>query len=470
MPKHTILYIDDDRPNLDTFKRIYGHQFNVLTAISGEEGLSILKTNHVHLLVADQRMPGMTGVEVLEKARVISPHTIRMVLTAYTDIDLLLNAIKKGRVYEYVTKPWDEEDLTNSIKASLLYYEDRQRALEELIKTKAERDYLKEELDSEYNFREIIGASGGLKEVIEKIKKVSQGDSTVLIQGESGSGKELVARAIHYNSPRKEAPFIKVNCTALSPTLLESELFGHEKGAFTGAIKSKPGRFELANHGTLFLDEIGDLTPEVQVKLLRVLQEQEFERVGGIEPIAVDTRIIAATNRSLEKLIKEGRFREDLFFRLNVIPVSVPPLRDRPEDLKELTNHILEKCNRKFGKNLCVEEETIAAFNQYDWPGNIRELQNMIERAVVLASGPVLKSEDFVFDFPGTVLKEDLASRGQSSTSNDSVSYRDQLGQKEIEELKEALDKAKGNISKAAKLLNIPRTTLHNKLKKYGLI
>jgi DNA-binding NtrC family response regulator len=459
--KHTILYVDDDRANLDTFKRAFRFDYDVLTAESGAEGLELVRKNpELALIVADQRMPGMKGTEFLEKAMGINPHAQRMILTAFTDLDALLNAIQQGHVYDYVVKPWEPEALKAVMDKAIAIYADRIERVKRLIAAQSENANLKEMVAKEYDFAHIVGADGALAGVIAAVKKVAPTNATVLIRGETGTGKELIAHAVHAGSDRADKPLVKLNCAALSPGVLESELFGHEKGAFTGAVAAKKGRFEMADGGTLFLDEIGDLPDAVQVKLLRVIQEQEFERVGGTETKKVDVRLVTATHQPLERLVEEGRFRQDLFYRLNVIPITVPPLRERREDITLLVQHFLGKYCADAGKSLAMTEEAERLLAEYEWPGNVRELKNVIERAVILGEGE-LGPEDFSMDIsnPGTV-----------DTDGESFSVLARVHDDNARALADAIRKANGNISETARILGIPRSTLMYRLKKYGVI
>src|SRR5947208_6772090 len=322
----------------------------------------------------------MTGVELLREVPQRQPEAVGIILTAFTDVDVLIEAINLGQVYRYITKPWDAKEVRGVLQYAIERFH-LQRENRRLAAQLAEyTGYLNQQLHGEFDFGNIIGDSAPLRDVLEKVEQIAPTNSTVLLRGETGTGKELVAHAIHINSPREEKPFVRVNCAALAPGVLESELFGHEKGAFTGAVARRPGRFELADGGTLFLDEVGDLPAEVQVKLLRVLQEREFERVGGVETIKVDVRLISATNRNLEKMIEEGEFREDLYYRLNVFPINLPPLRDRLDDLGALVVHFIAKFSRQMGVVPSpASPEALARLREYNWPGNVRELENIVE-------------------------------------------------------------------------------------------
>jgi transcriptional regulator with GAF, ATPase, and Fis domain len=335
---------------------------------------------------------------------------------------------------------------------------------------------LSREADSEFNFGAIVGDSPPLRQVLAKVEQVAQTTATVLLRGETGTGKEMVARAIHINSPRENRPFVRVNCAALAPGVLESELFGHEKGAFTGAVARRPGRFELADGGTLFLDEVGDLPPDVQVKLLRVLQEREFERVGGVDTVKVDVRLISATHRDLERLIAEGKFREDLYYRLNVFPITMPPLRERPGDIALLVEHFMQKYAQSSGKMVSgVDPRALAALAAYPWPGNVRELENVIERAMILVSGPSLTVADLDFGRrlgmtpSGGIPIGTVAETGSGIPSEGGRSLYRRLSEQERGEIISAVDRAQGNIAHAARSLGINRSTLYYRMRKHGL-
>jgi two-component system NtrC family response regulator len=466
--KPTIIYIDDDRANLDSFVRAFRFDYDIKTALSGSEGLEILKKEpETSIIITDQRMPHMTGIEFLQKVIGFNPHPIRMILTAFTDNEALLKAIKEGHVYNYIVKPWKKDELKKVIDDAIAIYNERIEKIKQLMAAERKIEAYEEEIKKTYDFTHIIGWEGGLKEVMGKIEKVAPTQTTVLIRGETGCGKELIARAIHGASERNKEPFVPVHCAALSEGVLESELFGHEKGAFTGAIGQKKGRFELAHGGTLFLDEVGDLPMPVQIKLLRVLQERVIERVGGVTPIPTDVRIIAATHQPMEKLINEGAFREDLFYRLNVVPITVPPLRERKEDINDLISFFLEKYTTEMGKRITITEEARNLLTEYDWPGNIRELQNIIERTVILADGEIVDVADLQSDLAETVT---IARSTIDVACCNPPSVRDTVNNEEAARFAKALKECKGNIAETARSLNMARSTLVHRLKKYKLI
>ncbi|MDZ7344090.1 MAG: sigma-54 dependent transcriptional regulator [candidate division KSB1 bacterium] len=432
-----------------------GHQ--VETFAQAEPALAALSTRRVDLMISDYRLPGMDGLALLEKVKSMRPQCEIIVITAYGSIDLAVQAMQKGAA-DFITKPFSPDELT--IKLERLAERLRQRR--ELENLEAENLYLRQQEESQFNFGEIIGPSAPMQEVFRILQKVAPTDSSIIIYGESGTGKELVARAIHKNSNRAHGPFIRVNCGALTETLLESELFGHEKGAFTGALKRKLGRFELAHRGTIFLDEIGDISPALQIKLLRVLQEKEFERVGGEETVHVDVRVIAATHRHLKEEVAAGRFREDLYYRLHIVPINLPPLRQRLEDLPVLVDHFLQRLGRELRKpNLQIDPAVLEMMKNYHWPGNVRELENVLERAAVLCEGeritvadlpPLVKDRSAVFQLP-----------------SENLDLNQTLEEVERALIERALTRAHGVKAEAARSLGIKPTTLLYKLGKYGM-
>jgi len=394
---------------------------------------------------------------------------VGIIVTAFTDVDVLIEAINLGRIYRYVTKPWDSKELrgilTHAIERFALLRENRrlQDQLSQYV------GMLSTEAHGEFNFGAIVGDSPALRDVLARVEQVAQTASTVLLRGETGTGKEMVARAIHINSARDGKPFVKVNCAALATGVLESELFGHEKGAFTGAVARRLGRFELADGGTLFLDEVGDLPLDVQVKLLRVLQEREFERVGGTETIKVDVRVVSATHRDLEKQIADGAFREDLYYRLNVFPITLPPLRQRPSDIALLAEHFIQKYARTAGKTIRgLDAGAALALSGYGWPGNVRELENVVERALILARGAELTATDLEFTrrpTPPGAPEPAPAPRAGDGTRP----LQERLQEQERTAIVSAIDLAHGNIAHAARALGINRSTLYYRLRKHGL-
>jgi len=443
MKKRTILIVDDEmsvRQSLGEWFREDG--FDVETAADGREALKKLESGPFDIIVIDLKMPGMDGITLQKRVREIDRSAAIVILTAYASVETAVEALKLG-AYDYVTKPVDPDDLSNIVRNIL-----RERELAE------ENVRLKETVSTLSSTSPIIGASPKMKHVLDLIGSVAETDSTVVILGESGTGKELIARAIHANSNRRFFPIVPVTCGSIPEGLLESELFGHEKGAFTGAQYRRKGKLELADGGTLFLDEIGDVTPKMQIDLLRVLETRRFTRVGGNQEISSDFRLICATNRDLEKLVEEGSFREDLYYRINVFTIHVPPLRERRADIPELAEHFIAKYARAMGKpEKELSDEAKEKLLDYRWPGNVRELQNAIERAMVIGSEPTIEASDLPFSVEG-------AGNGPREQTLSAV---------EKEHIERVLSQEEGNITQAAKLLGIDRGTLYNKIKKYGI-
>jgi two-component system, NtrC family, response regulator AtoC len=478
-----VLVVDDEPDNLDAIRFNFGKTFSLLLAGSGEEALALVKQHDIAVIVTDQRMPRMTGLELLKAARELRPDAVGIIVTAFTDVDVLIEAINLGRIYRYVTKPWDSKELrgilTHAIERYQLVRENRR--LSEQLQQYA--GILSSDAHGAFNFGAIVGDSPALREVLARVEQVAQTSSTVLLRGETGTGKEMVARAIHINSAREARPFVRVNCAALAPGVLESELFGHEKGAFTGAVARRLGRFELADGGTLFLDEVGDLPVDVQVKLLRVLQEREFERVGGTDTVKVDVRVVSATHRDLEQLIGAGEFREDLYYRLNVFPIQLPPLRDRPSDIALLCEHFIQKYAQSIGKNVRgVDPVALASLAAYPWPGNVRELENVIERGMILARGNELTAADLEFSRRpisgtaagvagpgGPIAAAPIGGRTPIPGRDGSRPLHERLSEQERTEIIAAIDQAQGNIAHAARTLGINRSTLYYRMRKHGL-
>ena len=452
----SILYVDDEPQNLRLFRRLFEDQLTILTASSAAEALELMARHEVGAVVSDQRMPGTTGIELLADVAARSPEVARILLTAYSDRELLLSAIQRGHVHDYVLKPWQEEDLGIRLKRALDHHE-RQCALQ---RAGLEREALRRDIAANGG-DQMVGLDGDLHALSNLIDRIAPTDSTIMIRGESGTGKELVARELHRRSARADRAFVRINCSAFSEGVLESELFGHEAGAFTGARTTRIGRFEQAQRGTLFLDEIGDISPALQVKLLRVLQEREFERVGGNRTIQIDIRLIAASHRNLEALVRSGAVREDLFFRINVVPLLVPPLRARPNDLIALARHFVARCAAEMGKVLTISDAALAALARYDWPGNVRELRNLIERAAVIAD-PVaeLGADDFVVELPPA---------SAAATAPPAGSIFEDIAREEAERIRDALRQAGGSKARAARILGIPRTTLNDRIERHGI-
>lgn len=440
-----ILIVDDERVMRDSLSEwLREDGYEVVAVEDGVQALEKVRNERWDVLLVDLKMPGMDGIEVLDKVKKTNKEIPVIIMTAYATVDSAVEAMKKG-AYDYIVKPFNPEEIGLAIRKIIAY--------QDLLK---ENIYLRQELEKKYEFKDIIGKSHKMQEVLALVKTVARSNSTILIEGESGTGKELVARAIHNSSLRSDGPFVAVSCAALPETLLESELFGHEKGAFTGAVSTKKGRFELANKGTLLLDEIGDISSKTQVDLLRVLEEKEFRRVGGTEVIKTDVRIISATNKDLKGLVEEGRFREDLYYRINVVSIQLPPLRDRKEDVPLLVQHFLRKYCIENKKEIDgLSEEAFRFLIKYDWPGNVRELENAIERAVVITKGRIVLLEDL----PGPIRAE-----GEFKPASNM-----QLREVEKEHILHALELNNWSITKTAKILGIDRNTLSSKIKKYHI-
>lgn len=446
--KPVVLLVDDEKNTREGLARALRRSYDVLLAESGERALQWLRERNVDVVLSDVRMPGMDGMTLLQRIAGRNPPPIVILLTAYGTIETAVQAMKQG-AYDFLTKPVDLDRLDILLQRAL-----RERAME------MENRKLKEQLDARFGLDEIIGQSPAMQEVFDTIRQVAPTRATVLIQGESGTGKELVARAIHRLSPRSRGPFVAVHCAALSQNLLESELFGHEKGAFTGAVEQRIGRFEWADGGTLFLDEVSEIDPSIQVKILRVLEERQFERVGGQETISVDVRLVAATNRDLKKLVEEGRFREDLFYRLYVVVVQLPPLRERASDIPLLVNHFVKQFAQSHGKTIeSITPEAVDILAAYSWPGNVRELKNVVERMVVLTRGAKLTARDI----PASI--KEHSSKHATLTATGDLS----LEEAEKRLILHALKMQNGNRTRAAAQLGISRRTLHRKLNAYGL-
>ncbi len=457
--KYNFLIVEDNDTMREGIVRVVekmGHK--AVETADAEQAEKQLSKTKFDLLISDYKLPGMTGIELLEKIKLISPETEAMLITAYGSIELAVEAMKKGAA-DFITKPFSPEELT--LKVNLILERVQQKA--ELQRVSEENRYLRDQLDGQFNFGEIIGNSPAMQAIFRTIEKVAKGDSSIIIYGESGTGKELVAHAIHNTSPRKDRAFIRVNCGALAEGILESELFGHEKGAFTGAIKRRKGRFELAQSGSIFLDEIGDIPLGTQVKLLRVLQEKEFERVGGEETLSVDTRIIAATSKNLQEEIKRGNFREDLYYRLHIIPIHLPPLRERKEDISLLTEHFIKKISKEVNiPELKIEAQAIDKLRRYNWPGNVREFENVLERAAVLSEDAHILASDLPLFSEGA--------QTLTYSQPDGLNLNRTLETTEKQLLEKAMDKARGVKTEAAKLLDIKTSALYYKLEKYDLL
>lgn len=452
----TILIVDDEKNYPPILSAVLEEEgFATLTANSGREALEILNNSDVDLVLTDMKMPSMDGMELLERIKTKNADLPVIMMTAYGTVERAVQAMQKG-AYNYILKPFDNETLVIYVNKAVSMYR--------VIK---ENRYLRDAVKLKYSFSNIIGKSKTMQDVFEIIRKVAPTNATVLIEGESGTGKELAAKAIHFNSPRRGKPFIAVNCSALAENLLESELFGHEKGAFTGAIAMKKGRFEMADEGTLFLDEIGELSQSLQVKLLRVLQEKVVERVGGVKPLSVNIRIIAATNKQLKEEMEQGRFREDLFYRLNVVNIVLPPLKQRIDDLRLLIDHFIKKYADERGSDTPVkglDNEVERLFNNYNWPGNVRELENVIERAMIMCPAEIIRVSDLPRDFRNNV----DSSMYLDGIPNNATLYKT-LALVEKNMIKRALKLTNNVQSNAAELLGIGKSGLSKKISRHEL-
>jgi DNA-binding NtrC family response regulator len=450
-----ILIAEDDRNALSGLIEILQQEgYDAVGVKSGPNALRLLEKERFDILLTDLRMPEMDGMQLYGHSLSLAPEMKTIVMTAYSSVKEAVDAMKRG-VYEYLTKPIDLDDLFVHLKKAI-----SEQNLER------ENEELKNRLQVSYRFENIIGTSKPMQKVFRTIEKVARSDATVLIRGESGTGKELVARAIHYNSPRAEKPLVEISCASFPETLLESELFGYEKGAFTGAGSRKVGRFELAQNGTIFLDEIGEISAGVQTKLLRTLQERTLTRLGGTENLKVNVRVITATNRDLEQAISEGAFREDLYYRLNVIPIFLPPLRDRKDDIPLLLDHFIHKfCKTNRKEMMAISNDAMAMCMDYGWPGNVRELENAIENAIVLGEGDVIEPEYLPIS-----LKLDRNEPGDADLFlNAGETFKEKIEKAEKIVLEDAIKNCSGNKSEAAKKLDISLRTMRYKIRKYGL-
>jgi len=453
-----VLIAEDDASNRENLLELLtncGYEVKAFT--DGEQALEAFAQDRFDLMITDLKMPRMGGLELLELAKEIHPDCIAIIMTGYGSISSAVDAMRLG-AFDYILKPLNEDIVRLAVERALSYAHIRQENL-----------LLKNHLQEKYDFGKLIGYSEAMRGVFDTIRKVAASESTVIIYGESGTGKELVARAIHFNSDRREQNLIAVNCGAIPAELLESELFGHEKGAFTGAIRSRIGRFELAQGGTILLDEIGDMSPALQVKLLRVIQEKQFERIGGMKTIPVDVRIIAATNQNLDLAVTEKRFREDLYYRLNVIPIHIPPLRARKVDIPILANHFLTKYNHSNKKTVTrITPEVVDVFMRYSWPGNVRELQNLMERLVVIKESGDICVNDLPAKMMAAVKSDPLPDAG-ICIPEEGIDFYEKVSNFEKDLLLQALNRSGGVKNTAAKMLRLNRTTLVEKLKRYDI-
>jgi nitrogen regulation protein NR(I) len=450
--KGTILVVDDERSIRIGLKGLLskeGHE--VSTAENGEEALRLLDPQPVDLVLTDLRMPGLDGVSLLRKIKQHHPDTLVVMMTAYGSEKVAVEAMKAG-AHDYIVKPFDNDEVKILVHQAL-----------EQVALRREVRQLHERLDAAFRFDNIVGTSPAMQRVFDLVKKVAPTDLTVLITGESGTGKEVIANALHQHSPRKSGPFIKVNCAAMARELVESELFGHEKGAFTGAITAREGKFAAADGGTLFLDEVGDMSLETQAKVLRVLQEREFERVGGNRTFKVDVRVIAATNKNLQQMVQEEKFREDLYYRLNVVPVALPPLRERREDIPLLAMHFLTEAASRYGQGpTTLSPDAYALLMSSPWPGNVRELKNAIEAATVLSPGPEIRAADLR-------LHQQTHAPAVSSTATFKEAKQHVIETFERDFISRALRRHQGNITRAAEEMGMHRQQLQQKIRELGL-
>lgn len=458
MSKAKLLIVDDEesiREFLEIMLKKEGYE--VTLAEDGQRAKDLLLKKSFDMIISDLQMPHVTGIELLKHVRESYPETLFMMITAFGTTETAVDAMKMG-AYDYLTKPFKIDEVRINLQNAL-----RSKNLE------VENKVLKKELGKEYSFQQIIGNSSAMHQVFEMVKRVSSTPTNILVTGESGTGKEVVAKAIHYNGPLKDRPFITVNCGAIPENLMESEMFGHKKGSFTGAIADKAGLFEVADGGSLFLDEIGELPLTIQVKLLRAIQERIIRRVGGTEDSKVDVRIIAATHRNLEDMVAKGTFRQDLYYRLNVINIKTPALRDRKEDIPLLAAHFLQKFNQRLNKNIqSISAEAMEQLKAYDYPGNVRELENMIERTIALESGATILPESLP-PMVNTPSGRKMASSHEIEVTTEGIDLEKVIGQIEKELLVKAIHAANGTKKKAAKLLNISFRSMRYRIEKYNL-
>lgn len=424
----------------------------------------------VDLIITDLYMPGPGGMEILEYCQKHFPQLPVVVITAYGTVESAVGALKRG-AFDFITKPFDQTELLNVVQKAVATYRQRQKEPVLFFHSSSAASSQNHTTSQEIGFSpqsSMIGLSPQMQDIFKMIVKIANSPATVLVSGESGTGKELVAFEIHRHSDRASKPFVKINCAAIPATLIESELFGYERGAFTGAVASKPGRFELAHEGTLFLDEVAEMPLEMQVKLLRILQEQEFERVGGVKPIKVDVRIVTATNKDLDAEVKAGKFREDLFYRLNVVPIHLPPLRERREDIDLLVRYFINQLNEKLKKGVTgLTPETLNTLRSYAWPGNIRQLENILERMILMAEGPILSVEDLPEELIGTSLERGEAFDQEQSSLKQIIRRRTQSLEREL--IEKALEEMGGNVTRTAEKLGLSRKGLQLKIKELGL-
>ncbi len=450
----TILIVDDEKNYLVVLEALLSPEgYEILTCQNAKDALELIRNSDLDLVITDMKMPGMSGMELLKSCKAMKSELPVIIMTAFGTIEMAVEAMRE-QAYDYITKPFQNEELKLTVKKALKNF----RLVKENIR-------LNEALTDRFKYGNMVGKSSPMLKIYDIIDKVAQSKASVLITGPSGTGKELIAKAIHYGSPRKDEPFISINCGALTETLLESELFGHERGAFTGAVAMKKGRFEMADGGTLFLDEVGEMPPPLQVKLLRVLQEMEFERVGGTRSIKVDVRVLSASNRDIKDDVSKGVFREDLFYRLNVIKIDVPPLCERTDDLPLLVRHFIQKYKEEGSSETSgLSPEAWKAIYSYGWPGNVRELENVIERAVVLNSGGTISAEDLPDELTGAETEFDV-----DRFVPVNIPLPEALERIEEKLIRRALSQNKNIQAHAARMLGITKSLIQHKMKKYNI-
>jgi len=464
-----LLIVDDEPGIVESLTVAFEEDYEVIGTTDPEEAMGVLGEREISVIIADQRMPGISGVDLLKEAKAVQPDAVRLILSAYTDMEDLIAAINAGEVWRYLVKPWEPNELRITVDQAAEKYglvKENQRLLRELkeanARLQADCESLRDEVEKKYGFEEIVGGSDSMEKLFHVLRRIADSPVTILLQGETGTGKELIAKAIHYNSSRKRNKLLVQNCGALPDGLLESELFGHRKGSFTGAVEDKKGLFEEAHGGTVFLDEISETSPAMQVRLLRVLQEGEVKRVGESDNRQVDVRIIAATNKDLEQQVKEGNFREDLYYRLAIVPVDIPPLRDRKGDVSLLARYFMERARKKFGREVTrISDQALRLLEAYSFPGNVRELENEIERAVMMAEGEEISERelsDKILRNP--VVDSEVANTGELMSAVDNLK-RKMIG--------DALDEAGGNKTKAAQNLGLTRQSLQQMMKRLGM-
>jgi two-component system NtrC family response regulator len=456
---NTILIVDDEPNYLIVISELLKEEgFETITAENGQKALEIIRGTDLDLIITDMKMPGMDGFVLLKETKAFNEHLPVIMITAFGEVEKAVQAMRSG-AFTYLTKPFNNDELVASIRKAIEHYA--------LAK---ENCRLRDEMQARFHFSNIIGKNKTMQQIYTLIGKVAPTPATVLVSGESGTGKELVAKALHFNSPREKGPFISLNCAAMPESLLESELFGHEKGAFTGAVSMRKGKFEAADNGTIFLDEIGDMPLLLQAKMLRVLQEKSFERVGGNKTIYSDVRIIAATNRDLKEEVDENRFREDLYYRLNVVHIHLPPLRERVDDIPMLTSHFVKKYAKQFGQpNLTMVPEALRFLSSLPWEGNVRELENTIERAVILCNGGIIRVEDLQPGMPGENKPPMQLDFDLDQFIPGNASLPDILNFIEEKMVKRALEQSEFIQTKAARQLGITKSLLQYKMRKFGI-